>query len=435
MRMHLPGRGMSSGQAGSLARSVVSKRRWLELTVAVAAIAVTVVSLSRLWQAPLLLDPLLAVAPALAGIGAASVWRPLSYGAAALAAAVGVDLYVSHGTFTGSGLTVTSPAHALPFATVIAVVAATAVAATGTVVGLRQDSAEQQQQEQQIANVLSVAETVQRAVLQPPPTQLGPLTLGSVYIAAAADAKVGGDLYEAIATREHGIRLLMGDVRGKGLGAVEVAADVLGRFREVAHEVHTLGEVARRLDAGLARRYGQHEEFVTALLAEIDLERGWLTIFTCGHPPAILISADGAVTVLEAPSPAPPLGLITLGHSSGAEVGLPFHPNDQLLLYTDGVTEARDRGRNFYPLPERVAALAATPAGRARRARRPRTGVAVANGSGAPLLDLVRADLLKHVGAPLDDDAALLLVRAPAAWPGHRPALRSSPRQGQVSAG
>ncbi len=436
--MHLPD-GMGGGaperpRPDALARVLVPKARWLELTVAAAVIAVAAVSLTRLWQAPLLLDPLLAVPPALAGIGAVSVWRPLGYGAAALIAAVIVDLVVSGGTFTGAALTVAGPAHALPFATVIAVIAATGVAAAGTVAGLRQGSAEQEQQEQQIANVISVAETVQRAVLQQPPTQLGPLTLGTVYIAAAADAKVGGDLYEAISTREHGIRLIIGDVRGKGLGAVEVAADVLGRFREVAHEVHTLGEVARRLDAGLARRYGQHEEFVTALLAEIDLERGWLTIFNCGHPPAILISADGTVAVLEAPSPAPPLGLITLGHSSGAELGLPFQPNDQLLLYTDGVTEARDQGRSFYPLPERVAALAASPRARGRT-RKPRAGVAVANGAATPLLDLVRDDLLKHVGAPLDDDAALLLVRAPAVWPGSRPALHSAARQSQANVG
>ena len=131
-------------------------------------------------------------------------------------------------------------------------------------------------------------------------------------------------------------------MRGKGLGAVEVAADVLGMYREVTHEVHTLQELARRLDAGLARRWGQHEEFVTALLAEIDPDAGRLSIYSCGHPPPILISDDG-VTVLEVPAPAPPLGLLTLGDGSGAARSLPFKPNDQLLLYTDGVSEARAR--------------------------------------------------------------------------------------------
>jgi serine phosphatase RsbU (regulator of sigma subunit) len=164
--------------------------------------------------------------------------------------------------------------------------------------------------------------------------------------------------------------------------------------------VHTLGELARRLDAGLARRWGQHEEFVTALLVEIDPDAGRLSIYSCGHPPPILISADG-VTVLEVPAPAPPLGLLTLGDSSGAARTLPFKPNDRLLLYTDGVTEARDGHRAFYPLDQRLADL----------------GAKGFNGAGDGLLELLRADLLRHAGAPLEDDAALVLVRAPAAWP------------------
>ena len=85
---------------------------------------------------------------------------------------------------------------------------------------------------------------------------------------------------------------------------------------------------------------------------------------------------------------------MSLGGTSGAERTVPLQPGDALLLYTDGVTEARDGRREFYPLEERVAGLAA------------RSG-----GSAEDLLDLLRDDLLRHVGAPLDDDAALLLVR------------------------
>ncbi len=86
----------------------------------------------------------------------------------------------------------------------------------------------------------------------------------------------------------------MGDVRGKGLDAVEIAADVLGVFREVAHEVYTLAEVARRIDASLARRPAAPlEEFVTAVLAEIDPAAGSLTIYNCGHPPPLVLSPAG----------------------------------------------------------------------------------------------------------------------------------------------
>ena len=234
------------------------------------------------------------------------------------------------------------------------------------------------------------------------PAELGGVGFASHYQSASRQALVGGDLYD-VAVTQFGPRLIIGDVRGKGLGAGEVAADIIGRFREVAHGVGTLNEVAHRLDAGLSRRWGQYEEFVTALLAEIDPDRGKLTILNCGHPPPILISpGDGGVTVLEVRAPAPPLGLITLGSDAGAKEVYAFKPNDQLLLYTDGVTEARDQRRSFYPLDERLHVLRAK---------------AKANGAGLSLLEAVRDDLLRHSGAPLEDDAALLLVRAPAVWP------------------
>jgi serine phosphatase RsbU (regulator of sigma subunit) len=125
-------------------------------------------------------------------------------------------------------------------------------------------------------------------------------------------------------------------------------------FREQAHDACTLAELAARLDAGLGRGLGRHEEFVTALLVEIDQESGRTSIFNCGHPPPLLIQAatdDAAtrrVTLLEVPAPAPPLGLLALGDCSDAQLVHALQPDDQLLLYTDGVTEARDaNGQEF----------------------------------------------------------------------------------------
>jgi serine phosphatase RsbU (regulator of sigma subunit) len=327
------------------------------------------------------------VPPALAGVGAATVRRPLVYGGLSLATAIAI----AAGAFGSAGW--------LSAATIISVVAVTAVSALGTMGSARGD--------EKLTNVISVAEAAQRALLRPLPSRVGPVGLGVVYLAAAAEAKVGGDLYE-VARTPHGIRLIIGDVRGKGLGAVETAADVLGIFREVAHDVYTLAEVARRLDAGLVRRWAEREEFVTALLLEIAPDAGRLTIYNCGHPPPILLHGEPGstlpreVTVVEVPAPAPPLGLLSLGDSSGAGRTLDFKPGDQLLLYTDGVTEARDSRRAFYPLRERLAELAGPPDGQ--------------DGHHPELLERLRADLLRHVGAPLDDDAALLLVTAPAAW-------------------
>jgi serine phosphatase RsbU (regulator of sigma subunit) len=403
MRTHLP----AAMTATRLTQYAARRSSWLEFTALVLITVVLIDCLGRSSNQPPMLAPLLAVPPALAGIGAATVRRPLGYGAVSLLAAIAIAAKP------------TLYAGWLPGATIFTVVVITAVATAGTAINVRQ--------EQRIAEVRSVAEAAQRAVLRPPPPRLGPLGFDVVYVAAAAEAKVGGDLYEAVETSKHGIRVIMGDVRGKGLGAVELATDVLGMFREQAHDACTLAELAARLDAGLGRGLGRHEEFVTALLVEIDPDSGQTSMFNCGHPAPLLIQAareDAAatrrVTLLEVPAPAPPLGLLSLGDCSDAQLWHALQPDDQLLLYTDGVSEARDAKRAFYPLPERVSALAAKAAASQAAGKpvlKPVSSVSGRQGQSQGLLDLVRADLHKHVGAPLDDDAALLLVQAPAAWP------------------
>src|ERR1700722_3352914 len=345
MRPHLSG---APAAAHAFAKPAAWRSRWLEFC-ALALLAFVLFScLDRPMGVPPMLAPLLAVPPALAGIGAASVRRPLAYGGLSLVAAIAVALKP------------TLNAGWVPGTTILTVAVITAVAAAGTAANLRQ--------ERRIAEVTSVAEAAQRALLRPPPARLGPLGLDVVYLAAAAEAEVGGDLYEVAQTAEHGIRGIIGDVRGKGLGAVELAADVLGMFREHAHDACTLDELAARLDVGFCRGLGRLEEFVTALLVEIDPESGRTTIYNCGHPAPLLIpaTANGAatarVTPMEVPAPAPPLGLLTLGDCSRAQLCHTLQPDDQLLLYTDGITEARDSRREFYPLPERVSAFAAAAA-------------------------------------------------------------------------
>jgi len=397
-----------------MAQRAAWRSRWLEPIALVLLTIVLIGCVDRPWGQVPMLAPLLAVPPALAGIGAPTVRRPLAYGAISLVATIIIALHPIE--FAGW----------LPPTTIFTVVIITAVSVAGTAISVRQ--------ERRIAAMTSVAEAAQRAVLRPPPSRIGPVGFDVVYIAAAAEAKVGGDLYEAVATVDHGIRVIIGDVRGKGLGAVELAADVLGMFRELAHEACTLAGLAARLDIGLSRDLGRQEEFVTALLVEIDPESGDVTIFNCGHPAPLLIPAasdagPACVTLKEVPLPAPPLGLLALGDCSAAQLGFSLRSNDQLLLYTDGVTEARDADRAFYGLPDRVAALsvkATIPIQAATRALRLTAGVGSDGGTRPGLLDLIRADLLKHVGAPLEDDAALLLVRAPDAWPALRSAAVSA---------
>ncbi|MFI7412139.1 PP2C family protein-serine/threonine phosphatase [Streptomyces sp. NPDC049627] len=243
--------------------------------------------------------------------------------------------------------------------------------------------------ERVLAAVRSVAEAAQHALLQPIPATVGPFRVAVRYSAAAAEARIGGDLYALVST-PYGVRLIVGDVRGKGLPAVGTAALVLGVFREAAHDEPDLLAVVARIERSLARNLGS-DDFVTAVVAGYPGE-GQLELVNCGHAPPLLVR-DSAVVPVEPDHPAPPLGLRTLAGETPALQVLPFADGDQLLLYTDGVTEARNRDREFYPLAE----------GLARHVSDEPTHTVTA----------LHDELLTHAGGHLHDDAALLLLRIP----------------------
>nr|WP_237331702.1 PP2C family protein-serine/threonine phosphatase [Streptomyces mexicanus] len=248
--------------------------------------------------------------------------------------------------------------------------------------------------ERTLATVRTVAETAQRVLLRPVPRRLRQVSVETLYLSAAAEARIGGDLYEVVPT-EYGVRLLVGDVRGKGLVAVETAAAILGTFREAAYDEPDLVALARRMERSMSRHAAQlpggeaAERFVTAVFAEIPDHEPVVRIVNCGHPPPLLIR-KGAATELHSGDPAPPINLgVLVGNGYQVDVE-PFHPGDQLLLYTDGVTETRDPGGSFYPLAERVA---------------PWAGL-----SPRELLDRLHEDLVAYSAGRLEDDIAALVA-------------------------
>ncbi|MCW2569463.1 MAG: hypothetical protein JWN54_3560 [Mycobacterium sp.] len=239
------------------------------------------------------------------------------------------------------------------------------------------------QQTGRLAAITRVAETVQHAILAPVPERLGPVALAATYVSAAEEALVGGDLYETV-TRPGAVRLLIGDVRGKGLEAVRLATIVLGGFRGAAVECDDLRDLARLMDLRL-RPYLSDEDFVTALLAEIR-DDGTCRLIRCGHPPALL-AHDGVITPVEGPA-SPPLGLGPDAEPVVTTVRL--EPGDRLLLYTDGLIEARDPQGRFAELPDVVSGLA--------------------EGGLPAALDEILARLRATVGTELSDDLALLVA-------------------------
>ncbi|MFG2875389.1 PP2C family protein-serine/threonine phosphatase [Streptomyces sp. NPDC048337] len=257
--------------------------------------------------------------------------------------------------------------------------------------------------EKELVQLRSVAETAQQVVLRPLRDRIGPLGVASVYLAAAAEAQIGGDLYAAARTAR-GTRLIVGDVRGKGLEAVGDAALVLGAFRAAAHREAGLpglvdyleGAVSPDVDDGVDRG----ESFITAAVLDVPDDEPVVHLVSCGHPPPLVLRRDGRVDPLDVEQPAPPLGLAGLVESSrGVGLGAPpvtsqtfdFGEGEVLLLYTDGVLEARDRSGAFYPLAERAAAWSGL---------HPRV-----------LLERLCEDLLAHAtGNTLGDDAAMVAV-------------------------
>ncbi|MGW1375078.1 PP2C family protein-serine/threonine phosphatase [Streptomyces sp. NPDC002446] len=239
-----------------------------------------------------------------------------------------------------------------------------------------------------------VALAVQRAVLPQLPPAIGPLRIAVRYQAAVKDAQIGGDLYGAQDT-PYGVRCLVGDVRGKGMEAVKVVAVAMGVFREAAEEEATLCGVAARLERALlrerARRTGPErtEGFVTGVLVEIPPCGDELRLVNRGHPAPLLLHA-GRVRSAEPSEPALPLGLAELGAVPDRTDTVPFPPGATLLLYTDGLTEARNRAGDFY---DPGAAL---------------TGRDVPGPEA--LLDTLLAEVNRHTGGRIEDDLALLAV-------------------------
>ncbi|MDJ0382098.1 PP2C family protein-serine/threonine phosphatase [Streptomyces sp. G-G2] len=267
--------------------------------------------------------------------------------------------------------------------------------------------------ERQLIQLRSVAQAAQQVVLRPLRERMGPLRLASVYLAAEAEAQIGGDLYAATRT-PNGTRLIIGDVRGKGLEAVGDAALVLGAFRAAAPQEADLPGLVAHLEAAVALdpdtvdgQYEPHgayephegggpagceydEAFTTAAVLDIPDREMTLRLISCGHPPPLLLR-DGRVVALDVDRPAPPLGLTEFAEAGFTPQSFAFEPGDTVLLYTDGVIEARNAAGDFYPLAERAADRAG-------------------NGPEALLRHLC-ADLLAHCpGGHLGDDAAMVAI-------------------------
>ncbi|MET8680118.1 PP2C family protein-serine/threonine phosphatase [Streptomyces sp. NPDC004647] len=335
---------------------------------------------------------------------------------------VGIELSAAHFLYTGPLLTATPALAAVtmgPKGTISAAALALTVSVTTatynqawgsqqvytnflallvvSVASVTTSSAVRTRRQNELNQVRRIAVAAQEVILRPVPARLGPVRAAGHYFSAETGAQIGGDLYEAVETR-YGVRMIVGDVRGKGLPAVRAAAAVLGAFREAAHYEDELVEVIDHCAAALQREYpasgavdeeSLSEGFVTALVAQVP-DRPVVEVVNRGHQPPLVLR-QGKVQTLMPAFPLPPIGLedFITGPPGKAE-SYPFAPGDRLLLYTDGVVEARNRDNGFFALPEAMeAVLARTP---------------------QEFLEQLHQGLIQHTQGFLADDVAMLLV-------------------------
>jgi serine phosphatase RsbU (regulator of sigma subunit) len=186
-----------------------------------------------------------------------------------------------------------------------------------------------------------IAETLQQALLAERLPEVEGLELAALY-EPAAGSQVGGDFYSAWPLADGRLALLVGDVSGKGVEAAGVTAMV--RYMAEALSAHCAdpADLVGELNELLCLRMADGS-LVTLVLAVIDQGADELHWCVAGHPPPVILAADGGYRRLDDPDP--PCGIFP-GIAFRAGVA-PFRPGDALVLYTDGVIEARRAGREF----------------------------------------------------------------------------------------
>jgi PAS domain S-box-containing protein len=240
-----------------------------------------------------------------------------------------------------------------------------------------------------------IARTLQRSLLPPRLPRIEGFEIAARYRAAGEGNEVGGDFYDVFQRTDSSWIVALGDVCGKGPEAAALTALARYTLRAAAISDGAPQRLMASLNEAILRDQhggGASDRYMTAITGCLDLDpvHPVLTIGSAGHPPPVLVRADGAGEALD-------VGGRALGLLPGLDVGshkVELEPGDTLLLYTDGVLDAGAPRRPF-EMDELVA-----------------TACAASRGPAAEMARAIeRAALDRAVGAPRDDIAIVVLRR------------------------
>jgi sigma-B regulation protein RsbU (phosphoserine phosphatase) len=209
---------------------------------------------------------------------------------------------------------------------------------------------------------------------------------------------VGGDYYDTFLVGDHSLGIAIADVSGKGAGGAIMMSACRSALRARAPEGRRPAEVLRDLNRALAADLSE-DMFVTAVYMVLDLRTREVTIARAGHEPPLLWRAGAArAEVLQSEGLALGLGGAELFDEALTETSATLRDGDAVILLTDGIMEAQNpAGEEWGP------------------ARLESTLRKAAGGSAGLLLDAVRSELIRHIGAaPYYDDMTMVALRTTA---------------------
>ena len=201
---------------------------------------------------------------------------------------------------------------------------------------------------------------------------------------------VGGDYYGYVAMADGSLGIAIADVSGHGVGAALYMAIAKGALQSEARDILSAGDILGRVNEVLASDFSASDMFATLVFARFLPDGRRIVWSNAGHNPPLLLRRSGDIETLKPCGPA-------LGIVAGArwrDVDQRFAPGDVLLLYTDGLIEARDEAKRFFGIERLI-----------EEARRPAA-------SAAEIRENVLDALTRHTGTTkFEDDVTLVVTR------------------------